>query len=517
MKKLFCACLYGLLIWSFIYGFAERQAANEPGLETLFELILKGTPQKTNIHLQTKNLTFNIENDTIAGQLNFKDSMFPLSGKFFWNESGPNVSLTASGEIATILTGYHPKSLFVSGDCTLTTQITGAWTALTVKHSGTITGATLDSLSTGVHLENVTIAFASDEEQIVIDTITANDGQGGVLQGAGSIELSEDLPYALSINLDKFTLAKLNHLGGIFSGQLTLSGDKSEEHEHLKGSLVGDSVALALNESKPTPKTVSVTYINSPKPKQKMEKPKDASGGCIALDIEIHAAKNIWITTEDLTSEWKAHLKLQGTSVNPLVYGTLEMIHGNYMTSGKTITIKEGTIFFEGDPIKDSTVSVIGTLDTNSIIAEVLASGPLINPALSLRSNPPLPQTEILSHLIFGRGLADITHQQSKQLKKSIADLKSTSTGSNILDGIRSRFGIDRIEISRGSGKELEDVSVQIGKYLTRSLYVAFDKGITSPANRIILEAALRPNLKLQAELSDSAEGQLHLKWRHDY
>lgn len=513
MKKIVGFICYGLLAWSFICGWVERSATTSPGLEALIAMALHSSPVSTDIHIQSPHLSLDVTNRDIACKLDIGNNTLCFGGQGSWGADALDLRIESSGEIAPLLKGLHPRSLFISGEYTMSAHITGSWANPRLHYAVSIDKGVIDSLSTGAHLEGITALIESDGKEGVLKEISGHDGQGGTFRGEGSFSLMDDFAYALSMEIHKVSLAKLDHIAGLFSGQLTFAGN--EKGASIEGTLIGDSVALALNESKSAPKSVDITYINgSPRLPPKQERPNEWP---LALNIEIKSPQNIWITTEDLSSEWRADIKLEGTSRAPLVYGTLEMIHGHYMTSGKTIIIQEGTISFDGDPIKNATLSVVGNLDTKTITAEVLVTGPLTNPSLSLRSNPPLPQAEILSHLVFGRGLADITTQQSKHLKKSIADLKAMSAGSNILDGMRSRFGIDRIEISRGTGNELEDVSVQVGKYLTNSLYIAFNKGITSPTNRIIVEAALRPNLKLQGELSDTAEGELHLKWRHDY
>ena len=38
-----------------------------------------------------------------------------------------------------------------------------------------------------------------------------------------------------------------------------------------------------------------------------------------------------------------------------------------------------------------------------------------------------------------------------------------------------------------------------------------------SDVNRLSIEASLRKNVKLQAEVGDDAQGQILLKWKQDY
>lgn len=53
-----------------------------------------------------------------------------------------------------------------------------------------------------------------------------------------------------------------------------------------------------------------------------------------------------------------------------------------------------------------------------------------------------------------------------------------------------------------------------MGKYISKNVFVSVNK---SDVNRIAVEAALLPNIKLQAQVGDDSEGQILLKWKHDY
>lgn len=513
MRRIVGTILYFFLAWCVLKSWVDREAASHPGFESLLDTLMRARPIATEIRLEAPLLSFHVDNEILTGHVVFDKKIVQFSGAGSFTPSHLDIQLNASGEVGTLLKRLHPSSLFVSGDYSFRAQLKGHWSKPEVFCVLAVKNGRIDTLSSGAHLEDVTALIESDGQKIFLRQLTGDDKRGGAIRGAGTAELTAQFPYHVGFEVSKLTLLDLNHLTGLCSGNLLLKGDLQQSS--IEGSLNIDSATFALDENKPSPKTIDITYINHLENPPQLPKPQQSWP--LGLDIGIASSQHIWIKDKNLDSEWKADLKLQGTTLSPMVYGQMEMVKGHYLINGKNIEIKEGSIHFDGDPVKHASLSVIGVLDTNTIIAEALVSGPLRNPSLTLRSNPPLPQSDILSHLIFGRGLADITPQQSTQLKKSLKDLNTMSTGSNILDGIRSRFGIDRIELSRGSGIELEDVSLQVGKYLTKSLFIAFNKGITSPTNRIILEAELLPSLKLQGEISDTAEGQLNLKWRHDY
>jgi len=237
----------------------------------------------------------------------------------------------------------------------------------------------------------------------------------------------------------------------------------------------------------------------------------------LVLNLQIEAPNKIFIKGSGFASEWKGSVLLSGDSKAFLVNGDLSIINGTYLFQGKEFQIKEGKISFAGDPEKKTTLYLIASKQIDDINAEIILRGPLKDPAIAFRSNPPLSQSEILSWILFNRGLSDISSFQGRQLNQSIKNLKNDNEEPDVLTKIRNQIGIDRIDISRDEYGEENEVSVQVGKYIYQGVYVSVNKSITAETNRLAIEANLINHFKLQAEVGDDSAGQLLLKWKKDY
>lgn len=55
-----------------------------------------------------------------------------------------------------------------------------------------------------------------------------------------------------------------------------------------------------------------------------------------------------------------------------------------------------------------------------------------MNPEISFRSNPPMPQKRNSSWILFGRGTSEISPFQGTQLTESITNLKTNNKGSDV-------------------------------------------------------------------------------------
>ena len=152
-------------------------------------------------------------------------------------------------------------------------------------------------------------------------------------------------------------------------------------------------------------------------------------------------------------------------------------------------------------------------------MAEIILKGPVTKLAVSFRSNPPLSQREILSYILFGRGISDITTNQGTQLSQSFVDLQNNSQASSsgdFLSRLRNNVGIDRLDF--GSSND-NDYSLQIGKNITENITFSVNKSIIDAMYHYSIEAKLRKNLKAEAEVG-VGDGYLlrsSIKWKKDY
>lgn len=425
-------------------------------------------------------------------------------------------NVKASGEIQTFLQLIlATDAIHLSGPIDAAVSITGTMESPLVNGTATISNGSFEILDTGAVLHGVTGYFESSGKEITLKQLSASDKYGGTLTGSGNllIDDSNQFPYQLDFNVHQLALLDQDFAKGAFSGHLTLKGDTTGAT--LTGSATADSTTITIPEqTAATMNSIDVTYINQPENEKMLSIEKTAPWPFL-LDINVTAPENVIVRGKDLTSEWKGNLGIKGPATNLLFLGNFKVINGQYLFNGKDFAINQGTISLNGalENKSATTLYVIASKDLGKVKVEVIVKGPVTNPEISFRSNPPLPQREILSWILFNRGTSEISPFQGTQLTESITNLKSNHKGPDVLTKIRNSLGIDRLDISRDENNG-NAVSIQVGKYISQNVFISVNK---SNVNRIAVEAALMRNIKLQAQVGDDSEGQLLLKWKHDY
>lgn len=441
------------------------------------------------IHFEVKN------NLPVKGNLSFDGAIEPIL-ELFIPANGPNIS----------------------GKVDLAINLSGTLENPKIHGEANIYNGSFDILDMGLSFREIQGHIALSGKQATLVSLSGTDGIQGKVTAKGTVNLepSKNYPFDVGILIEHAVLRPSDYAWATANGNFTLSGNKDEVT--INGNITSDEVHIQIPEQIPELlQSVQVTYINQPEhvspptvyKKKLSEKP-------LNLNLSLDIPQKGYVNGSSWTSEWNGNVTVTGTTDAPQLHGGCRLLKGDLRLQGKPFELREGTITFAGDPEKKTSLYVIASEDLDEITAEIILKGSLRNPAISFRSNPPLPQREILSWILFNRGTSDITSFQGTQLNDSITNLNMNDGKPDILTRLRTGFGFDRLDISRDNNNPNE-VSVQVGKYISRGILVSVNKSVTAESNQVALEADVAKNVKVKAQVGDDSEGQLQLKWKKDY
>lgn len=427
--------------------------------------------------------------------------------------------LTASGEIAPVIQLFVDEPLSLAAKVALNMRIAGNLTKPQLHGGAELLDGSFESMDSGAVFPHMSGTFIAEGTQLKLINFRVQDHRDGMIQGLGSLDLdwTRHFPFTLDLEVNRAKVVNLDVATAYASGKVTLKGDFTRGA--LEGKLLVDDIRVMIPERPGVlTKTVDVTYINLPRSEvSPIFYTQKSSTWLLDLAVQLELNHNGTIKGTNFISEWRGSVFAGGTDESPELSGELKLIKGQYLFNGKAFDLSQGKITFAGDPTKKTSLYVIANRDLGKIIAEIILKGPVTHPSLVFRSNPPLPQREILSWILFNRGSAEINPFQGAQLNESITDLGSSGEGPDLLTKIRQSIGIDQIDINRSTNGETNDVSLQVGKYITKGILLKINKSISTEANRAGIEANLMQNIKIEAEVGDDAAGQLKLKWKRDY
>ncbi len=424
----------------------------------------------------------------------------------------------AEGEISSLLRLILSDTISITGYAKAAFDVDGTWEKPVLKGRAELTHGTFEDLDTGAVFEQVALVFEGNQQQILLKHLSAVDGRIGTVSGSGAIQLdpANAFPFTCNLHLDKCIIIHLDYALGGATGDITYNGNFKKIT--INGDLTLDQARITIPEEvQPQMKSVEITYINlptqEPAPYQ-LKKKQDKYP--LHLNIALHVPEKAYLKGRDLKSEWNGNLKFKGTTTNPLIEGSLNIMSGEYLFNGRSFVSNRGTISFTGDPAKTS-LYVIAEQQIEDNRIEIILKGMLSDPIVTFRSNPPMSQREILSWILFNHGISDITPLQGAELSQTVFTLSGGKDSADVLTKLRQSIGIDRVDISSRDTQDSNEVSLRVGKYISKGVFVSVNKSINADTNQVAIEAKLTRQLKIQAEVGDDAEGKMSLKWEKDY
>lgn len=95
--------------------------------------------------------------------------------------------------------------------------------------------------------------------------------------------------------------------------------------------------------------------------------------------------------------------------------GAFNLIRGRLDILGKRLTLSEAQLLLEGDFVPY--IRVVASTENDGITTSVVIQGRADEPDVSFTSTPELPEEEVISRLLFGRGLDTISPCRPRSLR----------------------------------------------------------------------------------------------------
>jgi translocation and assembly module TamB len=193
--------------------------------------------------------------------------------------------------------------------------------------------------------------------------------------------------------------------------------------------------------------------------------------------------------------------------------GELRVTRGTYRAYGQDLAIERGRLIFGGGPIENPGIDLRATRTaSDGVVAGFEVHGRLQEPILSVFSEPPMGESQVLSYVMFGRPLQDVSSGEGA-LATRLATALEVPGGNLLLRQITPGLGLEEARIESEGG--LREASLVLGKFLSPRLYVHYGIGLFEAASTIRLRYTLSRLWTLGAEVSDQnrADLQYTVEW----
>lgn len=379
---------------------------------------------------------------------------------------------------------------------------------------------TYDNETFGTRVTQMRLDGRFTNDRLEIRDFSGRAGDGTV-QASGTVGLAaaSGFPIDISAKLDRARLARSEAITSVVSGTLSITNSAANG-----GLIKGD---LRLPETRYRVAWQGGTEIrqltgirrkgdvDDPLAARTASRQAAAAPAVWKLDIRVRADNEIYVTGMGLDSEWKTDMRVTGTTAAPRVTGRLEVLRGRYSFSGHQFNVDEGVINFNG-PMTNPTLNIEATTRIDSVTAGIRVAGSAQQPDISFISTPTLPQDEILSRILFGDNVANLSPLQAVQLAAALNGLRGGGGGLNPMGKLQGASGIDRIGIVSGDEATGRGTSLAVGQHISNNIYVEVvtdSRGFTATQ----LEIALSRTLSLLSKTGTNAGSSANLRYSKDY
>ena len=354
---------------------------------------------------------------------------------------------------------------------------------------------TYDNEVYGTRLTQMKIAGRFTNDRFDLTQLSARAGEGSV-QAQGSVGFSSaaGFPIDIKATLNNARLASSDALGATATGTVSVSNSKA------KGGLITGDIRIPnaryeiIRQGQAEVAELTGVRRKSDVVKAATQPAAEAPIGLFKLDIRVRAQNQLFVSGMGLESEWEADMRVAGTSAAPQILGRLQIVRGTYSFAGKRFDVTKGDVRFAGGALVDPEINISATTTTNDITVVIDISGTGQKPQIAFNSTPALPQDEVLSRLLFGSSVTNLSAIQAIQLASALNSLRGSGGGLNPLGKLRSVAGIDRLRILGADSATGQSTSLAAGKYITKNIYVEVitdARGFTATQIEVSLTKAL--------------------------
>lgn len=430
----------------------------------------------------------------------------PFAGNFRYD--GPAEALWALSGV----TGHE-----VRGPLVVTADFGGRLSEPRLTGTARAQGLRYDNLAFGTSIRDIAIDSRFAGSRFDLLSLTGTTGGEGRVEARGTADLSASrgFPADIQARFDRARLARRDDLAATVSGPLRLTnGPRGAD---VKGDLRIDSARynIARETGAADIPTLAVRRVQPPGAVPPRP-PAAAAPSAVRLAVRARANNDIRAEGMGLESEWRADVEVGGTTTTPRLVGTIDLVRGTFSFAGRRFELERGIVRLNGANPPNPTVDILAEAEVDDMTMTITVSGTAQAPNIAFASVPALPQDEVLSRLLFGESVAELSAVQALQLASSLSSLRGGGGGLNPLGELRQATGFDRFRVLGSDRDAGRGTAVAIGENLGDDVYVEIItdvRGYTATQ----LEIALSRAFSLITQVGGSAGTNIGLRYGKDY
>ncbi len=346
-------------------------------------------------------------------------------------------------------------------------------------------------------------------------TWTANvkDSSNGQLTITGEATWQPDIRVKTQISGGAMAFAYAPWVQGKVSPTLDIAW--LDEQLTINGEVVVNKADITLKSlAAGAPKPSSDVVIVRNRSGREIALSDTPNGLPLNLRVRVVLGEGITLTGYGLDAGLRGQLLLTQTPNTALAAnGEISLKpDAKFAAYGQRLTIEQGRLLFAG-PLTTPDIRLTASREIDGIKVGVNVIGQAPKPAITLTSDSPMSQDEILSYLVLGRSLGNKqeTSAADKQALALSAALNLTGkTGA--IGMLGERLGLSDLTI--GTQGDSDSTEVAVSGRLSEKVWLSIGRGVFQPSQSVTVRYQINRRLSLEALSALESAITLFYSWR---
>ena len=356
----------------------------------------------------------------------------------------------------------------LTGGAAIGADIRGSLADPTANGSLRTSNARLESSVTGTVIENLVTQGRFQGPRLVFSRLGGTTPGGGSIEGSGSVTFSGGRTLLdLSFNANEAQLLNRDDVMAKVTGPLKVQS--GGEGGMISGKLRLNSGRFTLGQASKAAAVPRLAVRHTGLDEADVIEPEQLHPWKLDVDL---AGGSLQVRGLGIRSTWTTDIHIGGVADSPAFTGRADLVRGDYEFAGRTFRLERGMIRFRGESPPNPLLDIRAEAQVQGLDATVLVQGTGLKPEISFASVPQLPQDELLSRILFGTSITNLSAPEALQLASAVAALNSGSGSLDPINALRRAVGLDRLRILPADIATGQKASLAAGKYIGRKLYV---------------------------------------------